>query len=174
MKRSLLIRAAIGFLVGNAMGLLIAWMIRRNSAGIFPQPFLDRTGGIAVAWLVQCVVSGLYGAVCMAGTICYDVERWSLLRATLTHYLMIAVPYVPISLLMNWANSATEILIMEAFQLVGFFLIWLIMYLRYRAEVRKLNELNNQRKNEDRRKEKGAQHDGAADRKGPMIGRKRR
>ena len=79
-------------------------------------------------------------------------DRWSLAQATFTHYLIIAVLYVPISLIMGWAGNVTDILIVEAFQLVGFFLIWLIMYLRYRAEVKELNEMMKEKRLEESQK----------------------
>jgi len=141
MMKSALKRAAVGFLIGIAVGFLISWFTKGERETLFPPEFIDRMGGLTMACIIQGLVSGFYGAVCMAGTICYDIDRWSLARATFTHYLIIAMLYVPISLIMGWAGNVTDILIVEAFQLVGFFLIWLIMYLRYRAEVKELNEL---------------------------------
>ena len=140
MKRALK-RAAVGFPIGIAVGFLISWITKGERETLFSSEFIDRMGGLTMACIIQGLVSGFYGAVCMAGTICYDIDRWSLARATFTHYLIITVLYVPISLIMGWTKSAADILIVEAFQLVGFFLIWLIMYLRYRAEVMELNEL---------------------------------
>ena len=46
---------------------------------------------------------------------------------------------------LGWADSATEILIVEGILLVAYFIIWLVIYLRYKKEVRSLNEMLNKR-----------------------------
>jgi uncharacterized membrane protein len=53
---------------------------------------------------------------------------------------MIAVLYVIMEKLLGWNETVKEIMIIEFIQLIIFFIIWLVIYLRYRGEVRKLNE----------------------------------
>ena len=52
-----------------------------------------------------------------------------------------AVLYVPTAMFLGWADSAVEILIVEGILLVTYFIIWLIIYLLYKREVRSLNEM---------------------------------
>ena len=52
-----------------------------------------------------------------------------------------AILYVPTAMFLGWADSAVEILIVEGILLVTYFIIWLIIYLRYKREVRSLNEM---------------------------------
>ena len=61
------------------------------------------------------------------------------------HFLVIAVLYVPAAMFLGWTDSATEILIVEGILLVAYFIIWLVIYLRYKKKVRSLNEMLNKR-----------------------------
>jgi len=129
--------AGIGFLIGMILGNLIAWM----TGSIVSSALVERIGSRTGAILIQTLVSGLYGAATVSGMLLYEVEDWSLAKATIVHYLIVAVLYVPMALFLGWARNMTDILIVEGFQMIAFFLIWLIMCQRYKAEVKKLNEL---------------------------------
>ena len=147
MLKKILKLAGIGFLVGVLVGNLIAslsgWPDRLLSSVL-----VARAGGAAAALLWQTLFSGLLGAVSMAGAALYDVERWSLLRIALTHYVLIEAVYIPIALFLDWAASLPEILIMMALQAACYLLIFLIMYARYHREVRQLNDMNRQKNGE--------------------------
>ena len=137
MKAKICRYAGIGFLIGMILGNLIAWMTGPTVSPALADLIGSRTGAI----LIQTLVSGLYGVATVSGMLLYDVEDWSLAKATIVHYLIVAGLYVPMALFLGWAANTADILIVEGCQLIAFFLIWLIMYLKYRAEVKKLNEL---------------------------------
>lgn len=142
--------AGIGFLLGIVIGNAIAWFTGKS--GSLASPILiDRMGGETPAVLMQVFFSGLYGAMTMSGVALYDVERFPLALSTALHCLICVVPYIPLALLLGWAKTPSDILITTCFQIIAFFLIWLIMYLRCKAEVRKLNELQKE-------KEKGGEN----------------
>ena len=142
MLKTILKRAGLGFLIGLPVGTVIAWC----SSGKLVSPQLaERLGSEFAAVLLQMLCSGLYGAVTMAGMTLYDLERCPLALATGLHCLLVIVPYIPLALLLDWASSIPDILIVWCFQIIAFFIIWLIMWLRYKAEVKKLNELNQKR-----------------------------
>ncbi len=148
MKKKLFLRAAIGFVFGIAIGYLVP-LLSCLAAGHPVMLYSDRLratlGSAAAALIVQAAVSGLYGAICMGGTVLYEIEHWPLIRAVAIHYLLCIVPFLPIALLLNWCSGAVELLIMIGIMTVVYFLIWLIMFLRYRAEVRELNDINRRR-----------------------------
>ena len=142
--------AGIGFLLGIVIGNVIAWATGRPGS-LVSLILIDRMGGETPAVLMQVLFSGLYGAATMSGVVLYDVERFPLALSTALHCLICVVPYIPLALLLGWAQKPSEILITACFQVIAFFLIWLIMYLRCKAEVRKLNELQKE-------KEKGGEN----------------
>ena len=134
-------RIILGFLLGTAIGNLIAWFFGSYVSSML----VARMGSVPAAILVQSLVSGLYGSFALTGTLFYDVEQWSLTRSSVMHFLVIAVLYVPAAMFLGWADSATEILIVEGILLVAYFIIWLVIYLRYKKKVRSLNEMLNKR-----------------------------
>ena len=97
MKKKLLIRCGVGFLLGVAMMLLIPALFNRGPDGTVnycSDELLARVGGSpAAAMAVSLLLYGLYGACCMGGTLLYEIERWPLALATAVHYLIIALGY---------------------------------------------------------------------------------
>ncbi len=141
--------AGIGFLLGIVVGNVIAWVTGRPGS-LVSLILIDRMGGETPAVLMQVLFSGLYGAATMSGVALYDVERLPLALATALHCLICVVPYIPLALLLGWAQKPSDIFITTCFQIIAFFLIWLIMYLCCKAEVRKLNELQKEKEKEER------------------------
>ena len=147
MKKKLFLRAGIGFLFGVAFGVLISVLSTLGgTVRLYSDALFARTGSAAASIVLQLFFSGLYGALCMGGTIVYEIEEWPLLRVTLTHFLICMVPYLPISLLLGWNTGLVELLIVIGVMTVIYFIIWLIMFLRYRAQVRELNNILQRRK----------------------------
>ena len=153
MLASILKRAGIGFLIGAVVGNVIAILTGTSNTGgitFASKQLLDIAGGsAAVAMILQSVFSGLYGAICFAGTLFYDVERLPLAAATALHCAAIILIYIPVALLLGWVSSIIEILIIAAIQFVVFFIIWLILYSVYKKQVKELNELMNKTKQEN-------------------------
>ena len=142
MGKKILIRAAIGF----PLGVLVAVILGLVDMRFCSQELAARVGSEGLGIALQFLGSGLYGAACMVGTLFYDFERWSLALATALHYLIIAVGLVLSNWLLCWGMGAGILLPVLAGQTAGFFLIWLIMWLRYHKEVKELNELNERKK----------------------------
>lgn len=138
MGKKVLIRAAIGF----PLGVLVAVILGLVDMRFCSEKLAARAGSEGLGIALQFLGSGLYGAACMVGTLFYDFERWSLAKATGLHYLIIAVGLILCNWLLCWGMGVGLLLTVLAGQTVGFFLIWLIMWLSYRKEVRELNELN--------------------------------
>jgi len=145
LRASFLKRAGIGFLMGMAVGDLISWLTGAFGSSIVSPALLARMNGEAGAIVVQTLLSGLYGMATMGGTVLYDIERWPLALATAVHCLIVAGLYAPIALLLGWAAGAADVLVMVGILLAAFFLIWLVMYLRYKAQVRGMNEMIQKR-----------------------------
>ena len=92
--------------------------------------------------LPQILLGGIPGAIAMGTVVIYDIEEWSLLRATVTHFLISMGVIILACFVLNWFPPwSTPFWMMLGIELAGYILIWLIVYGRYKAEVRKLNEL---------------------------------
>ena len=145
MLKKTLKSALIGFLIGVAIGNVIAILTGKSDTGgvtFASQKLLDMSGGnVVVAMLLQSLFSGFYGAVCFAGMSFYEIERMPLAVATALHCALIVLLFIPIALLLGWVSDIGTLLIISGMQLVGFFIIWLIMYFGYKKQIRELNEM---------------------------------
>ena len=139
MKKRFWKMAALGFLLGVAVNSLISALAAGGSP-VAPE-LLERIGSLRWAMLLEFVLVGVCGAACMAGTVLYDAERLPLAAATALHCAICVGLFIPMALFLGWCSSAAEVLIMAGCQLFVFFLIWLILYIRYRKEIRQLNEM---------------------------------
>ena len=139
MKKRFWKMAALGFLLGVAVNSLISALAAGGSP-VAPE-LLERIGSLRWAMLLEFVLVGVFGAACMAGTVLYDAERLPLAAATALHCAICVGLFIPMALFLGWCGSAAEVLIMAGCQLFVFFLIWLILYIRYRKEIRQLNEM---------------------------------
>ena len=153
MLKKTLKAAGIGFLIGMVVGDLIAILTGNSDTGditFASTQLLDMAGGnSALAMILQSLFSGLYGAVCFAGMSFYEIERMPLALATALHCALIVLLFIPIALLLGWVSDIGTLLIISGMQLVGFFIIWLIMYFGYKKQIRELNEMQksfNQKK----------------------------
>ena len=154
MKKKILIRCALGFLFGMAAMLIVPSLISGEPIGrvIYTNELLVRTGSPA-ATALSLLVMGLFGALCMGGTLFYELESWPLALATAAHYLMMALGYLIPNWLLCWDMPPKLLLAVEGFMALGFALIWLIMYLRCKREVQELNELLQIQRKKDSRRE---------------------
>lgn len=145
MLKKTLKAAGIGFLIGMIVGNVIAFLTGNSGTGgvTFASPqLLDMAGGSGtVAMLLQSLFSGIYGAVCFAGMSFYEIERMPLAAATALHCALIVLLFIPIALLLGWVSDIGTLLMISGMQLVGFFIIWLILYFGYKKQIRELNEM---------------------------------
>ena len=138
--------AGIGFLIGVVIGNFIAAMTCIDDPGVFI-PVSNQTlalagGSVPLAYVLQSLFSGIYGAICFGCMVFYEIERWPLALATGAHCAAIVLIYIPVGFLLGWLTGAVETLIVAGIQIVVFFIIWLIMWSVYKKQVRELNELN--------------------------------
>ena len=118
-------------LAGFAAGVLI---------GIF-FTLKGNSGGLEASDIPHLLIGGLYGAAACAGSLVYDIEKWSIARATATHFLSTLGLYLLICFSLGWFTlSDSAFWITIGAMMIGYVLMWLFMYLGYRREIRKMNE----------------------------------
>ena len=149
MKSKILKLALIGFVLGMLIGNLISYLSADKSAEplvIVSQVLIRRTGSVEAAMIVNTLLSGILGAFCMAGTIFHDPEvyDWGLTKAAVLHFLLILAVNIPIALYCGWLKPGFhDLLIWVSFMALSYFIVWLIMFLRYRKETEELNRMLN-------------------------------
>ena len=142
-KKRILIHLTIGFVGGAVLGDLIALILSVASGSGVQVVSAVRAAQLTLpgAIILQTVLSGLLGAAGVGGMLYYDIERWSLLAATSVHYVSVMACFVGASMAMEWFPLRwAYYLISIAAMTAAFALIWLIMYLKWKREVKKMNE----------------------------------
>ena len=114
-----------GFVLGVLTG--IGFMLARSSEGL-------------KAAFPNLLLSGIYSAVVMGSSIVYDIEEWSIARATATHFLLSFSLYFLLVLSMGWFRLDDPVFwIVIAVMVVIYVLVWLFQYLSYRRKIREMN-----------------------------------
>ena len=100
----------LNFSIGFSAGMLICTIITSAITTItindgntyFCNPaFSSMIGHELLAFIVQSVVSGFFGAICMGGTVVYDIEKWSILKATITHFFITIISFFATATFLN-------------------------------------------------------------------------
>ena len=137
MPKKILKLSAIGFLLGMAINVFIIFIDGSISSVFENTDCMER-------FALHLIVSGFYGAFCMGSAVVYDVERVPLLLSTALHFVCVMGLYVPISLYLGWFDGINTLLLIMGIMAAVYVVIWLIMYLSYKAEVEKLNRFKEE------------------------------
>lgn len=149
--------ALIGFGLYSVGCTIISTVIATNKIGdgklyVMDPGFAAGIGNPLLAFILEMLATGLFGAVVMAGIVVYEIERWSLLRATVTHYVLWILMYYSVGFFLRWISihEAGRNLMFLVLWTAMYFVIWLIEYTSYKAEIKEINaELINLKKTEN-------------------------
>ena len=102
------------------------------------ETFPQRGSGWALAYMLIC---GAMGMINMGTMTIYEIEHWSLTRATLTHFAITMACLCLIGFPMDWFtlhDPYTPWILGGC--VVVYFIIWLVMSLHGKRQVRRINE----------------------------------
>ena len=136
MKKRALCMSLIGLALGAGVGILFHLLSE-------PEAYLAQPEH-RLSLVLYLLASGLYGAVNMGTSALYDMEDWSILRCTATHFAICMVSsalFFGTLILAGWMSmpSLGWWAVMLAAFVAVYFLIWLIQYLAYRRKVKQMN-----------------------------------
>ena len=87
------------------------------------------------------VITGVYGIVSMGAQVVYDIEEWSITRATLTHLVITLAGFYGMAFFLGWfALGSSLFWIMTGGFIAAYAVIWCAYYFSYRRNIRKMNE----------------------------------
>ncbi|MGI6508371.1 MAG: DUF3021 domain-containing protein [Saccharofermentanales bacterium] len=144
MKRRLIARSFIGLAGGALVVHVITLLVNYLGRGqyLICMPELTEKLGFAGAVVVQTVLGAIFGMIALGGMCLFDIERWSLLRASVAHCLLILISYMIVGPALDWFSFELKpVLIMACIIIFVYALIWLIMYAIWKREVRQMNRL---------------------------------
>ncbi|MCR4787452.1 MAG: DUF3021 domain-containing protein [Lachnospiraceae bacterium] len=126
-KTKILIKSMLGALMSVGI-CLVLYVFGSYDNIIFDRP----------AMIAQILGSMLMGALCMGGSVAYEIDSWSLGKATLVHYVATIGAFICASSLLHWFDGVV-LLIAIICCTVGYFFIWLINFLLWRKQIRRIN-----------------------------------
>lgn len=135
-----LIGAPIGVMICTAITIFISLAVGDGHFYPIPHELIDACGSEITAAVIQFVCSMVYGAVFGASAVIWQIEKWSLLRQTVTHLAIIAAVTFPIAYLMHWMeHSVGGVLGYMALTLAIYAVIWAAILLRIHRRIKRLN-----------------------------------
>lgn len=147
LKNKFILKASIGFSLGMFGCTIITSIMTTNFINdgntYFCDPtFIKLVGNELYAFIIQSIISGIYGSICFGSTIIYEIEKWSILRVTLTHFFITVFSFFITAFLLHWwpsNNFVINFVFLGIFILI-YFIIWLIQYLKYKKEIKKIQK----------------------------------
>ena len=145
MKKKLLLRGALGFPIGIAIGYVITICISLMWAGGYYSPcapeLAEALGNEISAVILQALLCGLLGAGFAASSVIWEMESWSLVRQTGVYFLIISLIMLPIAYAAYWMeHSAAGVLGYFGVFVLIFAVIWGIQSVIGKWNVKKMNE----------------------------------
>ena len=114
-----------GFVIGAAIVICLVLLDSQPLQGAF----------------AHIVIGGIYGAVAMGSSVVYGIEKWSIARATATHFLLVFALYFLLVISMGWFSLSDPVFwIVVGTMVAVYILIWLLQYLSYRRQIREMND----------------------------------
>ena len=124
-------------IVGNGIALLSTMSLDR----IVSNELIEMAGSKTLAIVIQTILGGLIGAAGFGGMLLYEIESWSMIRTMSVHFTLIMLVFIPVCIILHWVGSIWEMLILAGFMLLGYMIVWLIMFCIYKAQVKELNTM---------------------------------
>ncbi len=145
MKKKLLLRALLGFPLGvfitTTISILFSMAYVFHGYLAVTPALAARMGGQMPAVLLQYFLSGLLGSAVGALSLIWDMERFSIIKRTLLHFLGTVLVFLPVSVVLFWSPfSLTGTLFYLLIFVLLYFGIWLGQYLYYFFSLRHLNQ----------------------------------
>lgn len=128
LKHKIMWKMLLGFTLGLIVG-IIMFVLCTPDGSIINKNFL----------VMHLMGSGILGIVGYGGSVVYDFEEWSLDKATFSHYFVTFITMLIISTVLGWFPDNTLFIVLIVFTLV-YALIWLIQFLLWKNQIRKMNE----------------------------------
>lgn len=139
--RKSIIFSALGLIMGLAIGILL-WFVGDPQA-------LSAKESVGTL-IVYLVTSGIYGMISMGSSVVYDIEEWSIAKATTVHFIVTLVGFYALGMIEGWLTFGDAVFcIMSVAFVVVYFVIWMIQYLAFKRQVNEMNALLEKFKADD-------------------------
>ncbi|MCI8853398.1 MAG: DUF3021 domain-containing protein [Lachnospiraceae bacterium] len=144
MKKNCVKRGIFGFCMGIGIGHLISIGLSLAWGNGYYSPcepqLVQSVGNEVLAVLLQAFLCGLLGAGCAAGSVVWELERWSIARQTGVYFLILSVIMLPTAYVLYWMEHSLGGFLgyLGIFVLI-FLIMWVVEYNICRYNVKRMN-----------------------------------
>ena len=151
-KNNFLLKSSIGFSLGIVIGIVITAITGTLSANdgtvyLYNTVFAQRIGNLYFSIAIEMLCYGLLGFVGMGiMALTYDNDEMPLVKATFLHFVAVMLVFCLVGFTLGWLDPTdlvANVIFVTCF-IFAYVMIWVIMSLIYKKEVRSIN--NNLKK----------------------------
>lgn len=133
--------AGFGITVSMIITIIISFCIGDGSYHPVVPELTEMCGSEIIAVLVQTISSALYGAAWVGAAFIWKVEKWSLLRQTVTHFVVCSLTTLPVAFFMYWMpHTFSGFVIYFAIFIAIYVYIWLVQYFAIKRQLNAVNK----------------------------------
>ena len=130
-KKAVAKRIALGFMIGVFIGQTILIL---ESLGML-------AGTKIGAVIIQYFITGLVGSMFAGTSVIFELDDWSLLRQTATHFIFTSILMYIAGFISGWfPHTVTSTIIWFVVFIVIYIIFWTSFTLYYKNKVKKINE----------------------------------
>lgn len=135
-----LLRGLIGIPIGVFINVTVLLMISLSLGKIVNyQTSLSESP--LIAFLINYIISIFVGFAFASGTAIFQVERWSITKQTLIHFVLTTSVFIPSAIIGKWTRpDIVSILMYIVVFVIIYVSIWVIQYNFWKKRIRKINE----------------------------------
>ena len=145
MKKEVAKRAILGFIYGVFIGQTIliieSLFMRDGNFYAVSNSLLELAGTKIAAVIIQYFITGIIGTTFAATTVIFEMDNWSLLRQTITHFVITSIVMYIAGFLCGWfPHTVVSTLIWFGVFIVVYVIFWICFSMYYKNKVKKINE----------------------------------
>lgn len=134
-------RAACGYCVTVTITLIASLISALCGTEHLCMPeFAARVDGYDVGFILQTLLMSLIGLAFGAGSVFFEIERWSLLKQGAAHLALTLAVWIVVELICFTPVTAPVVVSFLLSAAATYIITWTIQYFVWRAQVRKLDE----------------------------------
>ena len=144
-KKAVAKRAILGFIYGVFIGqtILIIESLFMRDGNFYPttQALVNLAGSKIGAVIIQYFLTGIIGLTFATTTVIFEMDNWSLLRQTITHFIITSIVMYIAGFLCGWfPHTVGSTLAWFGVFVVVYLIFWICFSLYYKNKVKKMNE----------------------------------
>ena len=138
-------RTIMGFVYGVFIGqtILILESLNAGNGNFYPvSPYLvQHASSTLAAVIIQYFITGLIGISFSAGTLIFEIDKWSITAQTALHFVITFAVMLFAGFVCGWyPHTVSGILIWLAVFVVIYVIMWISFSLYFRRQTKKINE----------------------------------